>query len=204
MIPLAKRKKKTEELIVIPRRYTLLAADLSLKRPGFCMLNVEQDDDGAKITDTYLSSVDNKTKVKPRGQLLQEISNAFQLLLDSAEHPLILVREQSINNCGGPSARSGTAARTGISGVVGVMDLMAWQENHLNWNEIYPVTIKKLLTGNGKADKSQVAAALEAYIGQHDYRNDDESDAAAVAVAWLIKNNQMKQIVQEDTPSEGS
>ena len=62
-------------------------------------------------------------------------------------------------------------------------------------------TIKKLLTGNGKAEKQEVANALTAYIGEHAYRNDDESDAAAVAVAWLISHNQIKQI-QEDTPNE--
>lgn len=198
---MAKKKQKTEEPLIIPQQYSLLAADLSLKRPGFCMLNVEQTEDGINITDVYLSSVDNKTKTKPRGQLLKEIAHEFQLLLDAAGTNLFLVREQSINNCGGKMAHSSTAARTGVSGVVGVMDLMAWQLMELSWEEIYPVTIKKLLTGNGKAEKQEVANALTAYIGEHAYRNDDESDAAAVAVAWLISHNQIKQI-QEDTPNE--
>ena len=101
-------------------------------------------------------------------------------------------------------AHSSTAARTGVSSVVGVMDLLAWQHANLSWEEYYPVSIKKLLTGNGKAEKGDVAAALSAYLGEHDYKNDDESDAAAVAVAWLIHHNQIKQVSQEDTPSESS
>ena len=203
MIPLAQKKKKAEsEQLIIPKTYTLIAADLSLKRPGFCMLRIEEKDGAPAISDFYLSSVDNKTKTKPRGQLLEEIAAAFKLLLASAEDPVFLVREQSINNCGGKMAHSSTAARTGVSSVVGVMDLLAWQYAHLCWEEYYPVSIKKLLTGNGKAEKQEVASALSAYLGEHDYRNDDESDAAAVAVAWLVSHNQMKQTVQEDTPSE--
>lgn len=200
-----KKKKKEEDLqLVIPECYSLIAADLSLKRPGFCMLNVERKNEETNITDVYLSSVDNKTKTKPRGQLLEEIAHAFSLLLDSAGDNLFLVREQSINNCGGKMAHSSTAARTGVSSVIGVVDLIAWQNGEHSWEEFYPTSIKKMLTGNGKAEKADVAAALPAYLGDHAYRNDDESDAAAVAVAWMISHNQMKQIVQEDTPSEPS
>ena len=204
VIPLAQKKKKIEEPVVIPQSYTLIAADLSLKRPGFCMLHISEENGKPTISDFYLSSVDNKTKVKPRGQLLEEISAAFNLLLEHAEDPVFLVREQSINNCGGKMAHSSTAARTGVSSVVGIMDLLAWKYGKLSWDEIYPTTIKKLLTGNGKAEKQQVADSLFAYLGEHQYRNDDESDAAAVAVAWLIGHNQMKQVIQEDTLSEGS
>lgn len=204
-MPLAPKKKKTQDLpLELPNRYTLIAADLSLKRPGFCMLNVEQQDNQARISDVCTYSVDNKTKTKPRGQLLQEIAEMFRWILDNAEYDAFLVREQSINNCGGGGARSGTAARTGISGVVGVMDLIAWDEDKLTWEEFYPVSIKKMLTGSGKAEKSEVAASLSAYLGERTYKNDDESDAAAVAVAWLIHHKQIKPVTQEDTPSESS
>ena len=198
------KKTETSEKISLPSSYTLIAADLSLKRPGFCVLKIEEKDGCPAISDFYLASVDNKTKTKPRGQLLDEIAKAFLNLLERSQTPVFLVREQSVNNCGGNIVRSGTAARTGISSVVGVMDLIAWQHAHLSWEEFYPVTIKKLLTGYGKAEKKQVANALSAYLGDHTYKNDDESDAAAVAVAWLINHDQMKQIIQEDTSSERS
>ena len=203
MIPLAQKKKKDEtQPITIPDEYILISADLSLKRPGFCVLHVGKKDDKVVIEQCELVSVDNKTKTKPRGQLLQEIATAFIQLLQAANKPVFLVREQCINNCGGKMAHGSTAARTGISAVVGVMDLLSWEKNHLVWEEFYPTTIKKTLTGNGKAEKSQVADALKEYLGQQNYKNDDESDAAAVAVVWLIHHNQIKQIIQEDTPSE--
>lgn len=200
---MAQKKNKTKEIpLEIPSKYTLIAADLSLKRPGFCMIHIEEKDGSPTISDFHLSSVDNKNKIKPRGQLLEEIATAFSLLLNAAKDQIFLVREQSINNCGGKMAHSSTAARTGVSSVVGVMDLVAWQHAHLNWEEYYPLSIKKLLTGSGKAEKQTVAAALSAYLGERDYKNDDESDAAAAAVAWLVNHNQMKQIIQEDTSSE--
>ena len=62
----------------------------------------------------------------------------------------------------------------------------------VEWNSIYPVTIKKLIAGSGKAEKSEVAEALERYIGKQEYKCDDESDAAAVAIAWLIQQGQIE------------
>lgn len=203
---MASKKTKTEKQpVVIPDQYVLIAADLSLKRPGFCVLHVNRSEETVNIEKAELHSVDNKTKTKPRGQLLQEImSDANDLFAQALQtgKPLLLVREQSINNCGGKMAHSSTAARTGVSAVVGVMDLLAWKYGKLSWDEIYPVTVKKLLTGDGKAEKQTVANALSAYLDGVTFNNDDESDAAAVAIAWLISNKQIKSIMQEDKPSE--
>lgn len=144
-----------------------------------------------EIISIELYSVDNKTKKKPRGQLLNEIADAFYRIIDDDDkYPTFYVREKSVNNCGF-SARSGALARSGISEVVGVIDYIAWKHQN-EFDEIYPVTVKKLVTGNGRADKKQVAEALPDYIGNLKYKNDDESDAAAVAVAWLIQNGELK------------
>lgn len=42
---------------------------------------------------------------------------------------------------------------------MGVADLVAWQKQRTEYIEIAPTTIKKLLTGSGKATKEDVAAA---------------------------------------------
>lgn len=199
---MAKKTKNKPDIIVIPNQYVLISADLSLKRPGFCKLFIEKKDDDVLISRIELLSVDNKTKTKPRGQLLTEIANAFRSFIANIDSPVFFVREQSVNNCIGNAVRSGTAARTGISGVVGIMDLLTWQLGEYSWDEIYPVTIKKLVTGNGKAEKQKVADCVAQYFSNLPFKNDDESDAAAVAVAWLIQHDQIKQIIQEDTPNE--
>jgi crossover junction endodeoxyribonuclease RuvC len=57
---------------------------------------------------------------------------------------------------------------------------------------ISPTDVKKRVTGNGKAEKAEVAAAVRKLLGlPEDYRfaTDDESDAAAVVLAYLIAND---------------
>ena len=73
--------------------------------------------------------------------------------------------------------------------VVGIADLAVWKAYGTEFVEITPTTVKKLLTGSGKASKDEVAAALEKYIGEQSFEADDESDAAAVGIAWLIRNS---------------
>ena len=73
--------------------------------------------------------------------------------------------------------------------VIGVTDLYAWACGHREFEEIAPTTIKSVMTGDKDASKDAVAAALEPYVGKQDYAIDDESDAVAVGVAWLIKQN---------------
>ena len=43
--------------------------------------------------------------------------------------------------------------------VVGIVDLAAWRQCKTQFVEIAPTTVKKLLTGSGKASKEEVAAA---------------------------------------------
>lgn len=54
---------------------------------------------------------------------------------------------------------------------------------------ISPTDVKKRIAGSGKAEKSDVAAGVRKLLGlAEDYRfaTDDESDACAVVLAWLI------------------
>lgn len=197
-----KQTTQTEEQI-LPPSYTLISADLSLKRPGFCKLSITLQNGTAHINNVELMSVDNKTKTKARGMILLEIQQAL-IDFSASDLPVFFVRERSVNNCGGKMARSGTMARIGVSEVIGIADLVAWTHSHSEWEEIFPVTIKKLITGSGKSEKQDVANALNCYLGKLDYKNDDESDAAAVAVAWLINHKQISQITQEDAKDESN
>lgn len=189
-------KKIKEETPTFQDKYVVIGADLSLKRPGFAYVEIDNDNGKAEIVNSMLFSVDNKkTTKKTRGRLLSEIGEQFKQIMQIAvgsQKQIFFVREASINNSSF-GKRSGTAARTGISEVVGVMDLLAWEKLEAEWQELYPVSIKKLITGNGRAEKELVAQCLEYYVKDKEYKNDDESDAMAVAIAWLIKNNQIKQ-----------
>ena len=43
--------------------------------------------------------------------------------------------------------------------VVGIADMAVWEHAKQSWEEIAPATVKKLLTGSGKARKEEVAGA---------------------------------------------
>ena len=186
---------KTEKPnIIFPDIYTVIAADLSLTRPGFAVFLMENK--LLKLIKTI--SVDNKgKKKKTHGEILYEIEDAFcdEVVPIDLKTPLFLVREKEIMHMKVPSERS-------VTKTVGVMDLLAYklfsviQDSRKfsgEWDEIYPVTVKKIITGSGKAEKSEVANGLEYYIGKHEYKCDDESDAAAVGIAWLIQQGELKQ-----------
>lgn len=71
--------------------------------------------------------------------------------------------------------------------VVGVADLYAWAFGGREFAEIGPKAVKKAVTGNGLAEKDEVAASLTQFVGEREYACDDESDAVAVGIAWLIQ-----------------
>ena len=175
--------KKTET-IEFPESYKVLGADLSLKRPSFCIMSVKKNEESTEITDVNFITVDNKAdKKKTHGQLLEEINAAFMKAYPLNEE-VFAVRENEIMKVKVPSERS-------LSKVVGIMDWSLWALFGKEWYSIYPMTVKKLITGSGKATKEEVAAGLEYFIGKKEYRFDDESDAAAVAIAWLIQQGQI-------------
>ena len=170
------------ESIDFPKKYKVIGADLSLRRPGFCVLSIEDKE----IKDIKLYSVDNKTdKKKSHGQLLNDIGEKFKQIYPLGSD-VFIVRENEIMKVKVPSERS-------LSKVVGLMDWQAWALFGKEWYSIYPVTVKKLITGSGKATKEEVAQALDLYVGKQEYKCDDESDAVAVAVAWLIQQDQLPQ-----------
>ena len=52
---------------------------------------------------------------------------------------------------------------------------------------MHPKRIKKLVANDQLAEKDVVANSLAQFVGEHEYACDDESDAVAVGVAWLLE-----------------
>lgn len=97
----------------------------------------------------------------------------------------VIVREQALDKQGGP--RNSRVIEV-LHKVVGVADLYAWAFGGREFAEIHPKTIKKAVTNDAEAKKDVVAAALTQFVGEREYACDDESDAVAVGIAWLIQN----------------
>jgi crossover junction endodeoxyribonuclease RuvC len=124
-----------------------------------------------------LCHLNNRGEKKCHGQILAEIYDQItELAVDGA----VFVREKGFSRF--------PHETQALFKVVGVADLAAWRICGTEFVEIAPTTVKKLLTGSGKASKGEVATSLEKYIGIHKYEADDESDAIAVGIGYLIKN----------------
>lgn len=133
---------------------------------------------------------------KPHGQILAEIAKEFRSYLKEAPDA-ILVREEALDMVK-QSSYGGMKSSTTIKvlhKVIGVTDLYAWANDHGVFQELHPFTVKRALTGDHLADKKDVARVLPFYVGELEYACDDESDAVAVGVSWLIENQYIEAVV---------
>lgn len=115
--------------------------------------------------------------------MLSEIAHEIRRYLDHDPPADVIVREQALSIMNTLSSSKTIAA---LNKVVGVSDLYAWAFGNREFDEIPPKTVKKYLTGDANAEKDVVARSLEPHVGKLEYESDDESDAVAVGIAWLM------------------
>ena len=87
-----------------------------------------------------------------------------------------------------------------LARVVGLSEYLTIVSGHGEFEKIPPKQVKKLVAGSSTAEKEEVAAALEQFVGKREYACDDESDAVAVGIAWLIQNNFLDSPYVDSTP----
>ena len=177
---------------VFPPKFTVVSADLSFRRPGFAKLNCEIQDGKAVVTNLETGVVDNKlSKKKTAGEILNEITDFMSRFFpaDREDVPNFFVRERALDKYAASGRQAVTLEQ--IFKVVGLTDAFLWRIYERQFAEIHPKTVKKLVTGDGLADKQKVADALADYVGPHEYQTDDESDAVAIGLAFLIENGIM-------------
>lgn len=151
----------------------ILAMDLSLSSPAFAIGTIT---DG--MVDIKSVSHVKTTSKYPHGQRLKSILQHMEDLYD--RYPITdVVREKGFSRH--------AVTTQALFKVVGVSDVTAYHFGHEKIHEIPPTTVKKLLTGNGKASKEEVMEATKKYLAHPmTYANDDESDAVAVLIAYAM------------------
>lgn len=162
----------------------ILAMDLSMNCPSFAVLETVGD----RIKILEVVHVYNKSNKKSHGQKLNEIADALtKMILDHklTEAEVHVVREKGFSKF---AMTTQTLFR-----VVGVSDLMIYALlRRGDIEEITPTSVKKLVTGDGKASKEDVEDGVRKYLvdEQKDFKfaTDDESDAVAVGISYIIKN----------------
>lgn len=171
-------KKKQTKTIVIPDSFLIVAVDGALDRPGFSVISYDKGD----IKVLNLSNLNNKGKSKTHGEKLNDILQFFQsTVVPKVDTPTFFIRQHAV----GQKFFNDTA----IYEQVGMLNWWLWMNHQTEWHEIYPSSVKKLITGNGRATKEDVRSALSTYVGEQQYACDDESDALAIALAFLIQIN---------------
>lgn len=152
----------------------VLALDLSLASTGYAVANVV---DG-EIDLLEYGSVNNKKYAK-RTQSFRLHRIALKLRELFKKYPIeTVVKERGFTK--------GHISTQALFKVAGVADLMCFSYGHEHIEEYTVASIKKAVTGNGKADKAEVANSLHLYVGDQVYETDDESDAVAVLVTYCI------------------
>lgn len=153
-----------------------------MRCPGFAALRYNAAD--RTVTLLRKSIVANRKKpagqpAKTHGQILNEIIAEFNEYILKLT-PSVFVRERAF-------ARFNNETKI-INKVVGVTDLVLWQYFRKDFIELTPLSVKKTVSNDSSASKDKVADRLSNFIGPQNYQTDDESDAAAVGVAWLVQN----------------
>lgn len=161
----------------MPFTNTILALDLSLSSPGFAVIAFDSEGNPLLLEKSHV-----KTKAsKPHGYRLGEISEEVDRYI-VAYQPEHYVREKGFSR----HAKTTQA----LFKVVGVSDLYAYMRTEREIAEIAPTSVKKLVTGNGKASKQEVEVAVKRILRieiDDFFATDDESDACAVGLAYAVK-----------------
>ena len=159
----------------------ILAMDLSLNLPAFCVAEVV---DGV-FTVIEVSHVDNKKKTKwTTAQKLQAIANEIRRLIDEHGAFDVIVREKGFSRYANTTQL--------LFRVVGISDLVALENGDcITVEEIPPTTIKSIVAGYSRASKEEVEEGVRELLPEHqknmDFYSDDESDAVAVGLTYCLR-----------------
>jgi crossover junction endodeoxyribonuclease RuvC len=142
------------------------------------VLEIRNSPDGAR--QPHLIAVTHvKTNAKEsHGKRLDVIDKAITVMYEAYQPFAAVIRERGFSQH--------AATTQALFKVVGVSELNLRDHTII---EIPPTTVKKILTGDGKADKLAVAVAVRRLLKLPDdfvFKTDDESDACAVILAYLI------------------
>lgn len=163
----------------------ILAMDLSLNLPAFCVAEVVN----GQIRVIELSHIDNKKANITTAEKLEKLYSHLKDIFQKYKEFDVVVREKGFSRFANTTQL--------LFRVVGVSDLVALQEAGIKAvEEIPPTTIKNIVAGYSRADKGEVEEGVRTFLSddQKDIKfySDDESDALAVAVTYSIKKGWLK------------
>jgi crossover junction endodeoxyribonuclease RuvC len=152
---------------------TILGCDLSLSCPAFSVVTVHNGT--ATVIKMYHVKTDSKMSL---GQRLYKIYSLADEIYKTNEIDVVVMEKGFSRHA---------VATQQLQRVVGVFLLTSFYYGFEKVEELAPTTVKKHITGSGKASKEELELALYTFVGNVKYANNDESDATGVAVAYAEK-----------------
>jgi crossover junction endodeoxyribonuclease RuvC len=150
----------------------IYAFDLSLSNSGVCIF----DENGNPIK---ILSIPTSSKQEHKDRLKQ-IGDELLKLRKKYKTNLIILE----------SGFSRHAASTqAIFKVVGMVQYLFSDATQITYA---PSSIKKIVTGSGRSEKSIVQESVLKMFPYLKFKNEDESDAVSVGLAYFIENNPAK------------
>jgi crossover junction endodeoxyribonuclease RuvC len=157
----------------------VLGLDLSLTSPGFAIIEVKKGKPRLIKTANFTTNADTAQALR-----YEEIE-AFTLLFIRENKPFDVIAREIW-----PPSRN-YAQNNKIHGAWAAVERALSRYGYEVNEHLTPSNVKKTVTGNGSAKKPEVAESVRTILGLGDdyvFKTDDCSDAAAIALAYLIKN----------------
>lgn len=157
---------------------------MSLNSTGYAVLQWQPDQQKVRVV--ALGHIDNKKQGRIKwnhGKKLLHIFTELKDVLNKYPEISVVVREKGIS-------RFNKATQV-IFRVVGTVDLLLEILMMDSCNEIGITQAKKLITGDGRAEKTAIAAEVLQFLAEPvTFAVDDESDAVAVGVAYFLQQEE--------------
>ncbi len=150
----------------------ILGIDPGIQKVGWCVLE-NKCNDIKYINSGTIETKKNNTVPAKLGYINMQIESIFSMFL-----PDIVAIENVFINKNPKSSIILSYAKGVILGIVG--------KYNIDIEEIQANTIKKIITGNGKAEKTQVKYMIKALLPTVDPKTFDESDAVAIAYSGIV------------------
>lgn len=166
----------------------ILAWDISLSRPGAAVIEFKAGE--AVIKAVSHVKTDGKQPYAVRGKTIESFAHLFIAEHQTPSKPYdVVLREKYSGKFGNHSIFTAHAAVDRAMFDYGLSD---------SDKPIPQQSVKKLLLGKGRAEKAEVEAGVRELTGYTGVFNcDDESDAAAIGLAWLIREGYMTGLAQD-------
>lgn len=161
----------------------ILAIDISAS-PGFAVLDVKTLKAGKKVTLVHVDSVKTTTDTTDSQRYAYIEAKTVQVVHEYGPFDAV-AREHFTKGRSKRATQLVFGSWAAVDSALGRYGYAITTDN-----EFSPSAVKKAATGNGKADKTEVEAGVRQRLSlapTYAFKTDDESDAVAVGLAYLIK-----------------